>query len=416
DWLEGAWSGMKTAPSHAEKPESWYGKTGVAEKTLQKIGAALTAAPKDFNLNSKIARQLEQKKSMFKSGEGFDWATAEALAFGSLAVEGFKVRLSGQDVGRGTFSQRHAILHDQENQMRYLPLQNIDDKQAAVEVVDSPLSEYGVMGFDYGYSLADPKALVCWEAQFGDFSNGAQIIIDQFISSSESKWLRMSGLTLLLPHGYEGQGPEHSSCRLERYLQLCAEDNMQVANCSTPANYFHILRRQMKRDFRKPLIIATPKSLLRHKLCVSKLSDMAEGTSFQPVLTEIDQLDAAKVKRVVLCTGKIYYDLYEARAAAKISNVALFRVEQLYPWPEHALVEILKPYKAAEFAWCQEEPQNMGAWTYLDRRLEKTLTQLRAKNTSALYLGRPEAASPAVGYLKKHEAEQKALLEAALKV
>ncbi|NBO20051.1 MAG: 2-oxoglutarate dehydrogenase E1 component, partial [Proteobacteria bacterium] len=384
--------------------------------TLREIGHALARMPDGFNINPKIAKQLEAKRVMMDSGEGIDWATAEALAFGSLVVEGTNVRLSGQDCGRGTFSHRHSVLYDQNSEQRYVPLNGIRQKQAAYEVIDSPLSECAVMGFDYGYSLAEPNALVMWEGQFGDFANGAQVIIDQFIASSESKWLRMSGLTLLLPHGYEGQGPEHSSARLERYLQLCAEDNMQVANCSTPANYFHILRRQVKRSVRKPLVIMTPKSLLRHKMCVSKLAEFGPGTSFQRVIGEMDMrlAEDKKIRRVVLCSGKVYYDLLAAREEKKITDVAIIRLEQFYPFPAKPLAKELARYPKAEVVWCQEEPQNMGAWHFLDRRLEAVLVEVDGKAKRPAYIGRPESASPAAGSLKKHNKEQAELVDKAL--
>jgi 2-oxoglutarate dehydrogenase E1 component len=406
DWLEGAWTGLSTSQKSSDEID-----TGVKKETLQKIIDAVTHVPEGFNLNTKIARQFEAKKKMMETGEGFDWGTAESMSFGGLILDGYRVRLSGQDVGRGTFSHRHDLLHDQVNAKRYVPLQNINDKQAQFDVWDSPLSEYAVMGFDYGYSLADPKALVLWEGQFGDFANGAQIMIDQFIASSESKWLRMSGLTLLLPHGYEGQGPEHSSARLERFLQLCAEDNMIVANCSTPANYFHILRRQMLRSFRKPLVIMTPKSLLRHKMCVSQLSEFLPGTSFRKV---IDDTEVKKARRVVLCSGKVYYDLVEARAAKNIKDVAIVRIEQFYPYPDKEVQAVLKNYKNAEIIWCQEEPENNGAWTFLDRRIEGSLKAIGAKYDRPRYVGRPAAASPATGSYKRHNVEQAQLVSEAL--
>jgi len=411
DWLEGAWAGLSTAQSAKSEPS-----TGVDKKILADVIDAATRVPSGFNLNSKIARQFEAKKKMIESGVGFDWGTAESMAFGSLAIEGYRVRLSGQDVGRGTFSHRHALLHDQKNAARYMPLQHIRDNQATFDAIDSPLSEFGVMGFDYGYSLADPKALVCWEGQFGDFVNGAQVMIDQFIASSESKWLRMSGLVLLLPHGMEGQGPEHSSARLERFLQLCAEDNIIVGNCSTPANYFHALRRQMLRPFRKPLILMTPKSLLRHKLCVSNIEEFLPKTSFQPVLPEIEKIDPAKCKRVVLCSGKVYYDLLESRTAKGIKDVAILRIEQFYPYPDTELQAALKPYKNAEITWCQEEAENNGAWTFLDRRIEGTLSAIKHKSARPVYVGRPAAASPATGSYKRHNEEQAKLVGEALAV
>lgn len=411
DWLEGRWLGMAQASGDDRE-----GDTGIDLAKLREVGNGLASVPAGFNVNPKIAKQLEAKKQMMDSGEGIDWATAEALAFGTLMTEGTPIRLSGQDCGRGTFSQRHSVLYDQNNENRHVPLNALSGKKAAYEVIDSPLSELAVMGFDYGYSLAEPNALVCWEGQFGDFSNGAQVLIDQFISSSESKWLRMSGLVLLLPHGYEGQGPEHSSARLERYLQLCGEDNWQVANCSTPANYFHILRRQIKRNFRKPLVLMTPKSLLRHKLCVSKLDDMAKGTHFMRVIpdTTAGLEDARKIKRVVLCSGKLYYDLLAAREEKKIKDVALVRLEQFYPYPDKLLQQELGKYPKAEIVWCQEEPENMGAWRFLDRRIEGTLTAIGHKAGRPKYVGRSEAASPAAGSLKKHTKEQNELIDKAL--
>jgi len=413
DWLEGHWSGL-TAPNSDDESKAEEA-TAVATDTLRKVGGALATVPGDFNLNPKIARQLDAKRAMIETGEGIDWATGEALAFGSLLLEGHRVRLSGEDVQRGTFSQRHAVLVDQANQNEYVPLNNIAPDQAKIEIYNSLLSEAGVLGFEYGYSLADPKTLVLWEGQFGDFANGAQVIIDQFIASGETKWLRMSGLVLLLPHGYEGQGPEHSSARFERWLQLCAERNMSVCNLTTPANYFHALRRQLKRNFRKPLVIMTPKSLLRHKLAVSPLAEFDNGSAFRVVLPEVDRIDAPeKVKRVVLCTGKVYYDLLAERREKKITDVALVRVEQLYPFPAVTLGKVLAPYSKAEVVWCQEEPENMGAWTFVDRRIEKVLSGLAGKAKRPTYVGREEAASPATGLAKVHAAQQAALVRSAL--
>lgn len=412
DYLEGAWSGLTTAPDGDRR-----GDTAVDSDTLKRIGKVLTTVPDDFKANSKIIRQLKAKADMFEKGEGFDWGTAEAMAFGSLLDQEFSVRLSGQDVGRGTFSQRHAKLYDQETEKKYVPLQHIKEDQGLLEVHDSPLSELAVMGFEYGYSLADPKTLVLWEGQFGDFVNGAQVIIDQFISSGETKWLRMCGLVLLLPHGMEGQGPEHSSARLERFLQSSAEDNWQVANCSTPANYFHILRRQMCRNFRKPLILMTPKSLLRHKLCVSKFEDFAEGSSFHRILWDHDREELAKpedIKRVVLCSGKVYYDLLQERRDRKIKDIMIMRIEQLYPFPDDVLAEDIKPYKNADVVWCQEEPKNMGAWTFVEPEIEAVLSKINHKAGRASYAGRVAAASPATGSLKTHNAEQAKLVDEAL--
>ncbi len=412
DWLEGHWSGLKQPDDQAEWTD---GPTGVTEAELKTIGAAISQVPSDFNLNPKIARQLDAKKTaVVDTGEGIDWATGEALAFGALLMDGHRVRLSGEDCQRGTFSQRHAVLIDQTNQSEYTPLNNIAPAQAKIEIYNSLLSEVGVLGFEYGYTLADPRTLVLWEAQFGDFANGAQVIIDQFLASGETKWLRMSGLVLLLPHGYEGQGPEHSSARLERYLQLCAERNMQVANLTTPANYFHALRRQLKRNFRKPLVLMTPKSLLRHKLAVSPLSDFVTGSKFKTVIGEIDTIAAgADVKRVVLCTGKVYYDLLAERREKGITDIALVRVEQIYPFPVISLPKTLADYPNAEIVWCQEEPENMGAWSFVDRKIEEVLTQMGTPKRPR-YVGRIAAASPATGLAKVHAAEQAALVRQAL--
>jgi len=412
DWLDGAWAGMSVASG-----EDRRGVTGVPLDRLLEVGAGLTRVPDNFQLNPKIARQLDAKKKMIDTGEGIDWATGEALAFGTLLLEGHPVRLSGQDCERGTFSQRHSVLVDQMVEDKHTPLSNLRFGQAPFEVLNSPLSEAGVLGFEYGYSLAEPGMLVLWEAQFGDFANGAQVIIDQFITSGEAKWLRMSGLVMLLPHGYEGQGPEHSSARLERYLQLCAEDNMQVCNCTTPANYFHVLRRQIHRDFRKPLVLMTPKSLLRHKRAVSKLAEMGEGTSFHRVLwDEGDFVTDSKIKQVVLCSGKVYYDIAEERDKRGIKDIYILRVEQLYPYPEKALENELKRFPNAKVVWAQEEPRNMGSWTYIREPLEEHLEKMGHGETSVRYVGRSAAAAPATGLAKKHAAEQAALVDDALTV
>lgn len=414
DWLEGHWAGLKQADEDGEREE---GVTAAPLAQLQEVGKALYTPPQNFDLNPKIIRQLEAKKQMFESGEGLDWATGEALGFGTLQLDGHRIRLSGEDVQRGTFSQRHAVLIDQTNQNEYVPLNNIGDGQARIEIFNSLLSEAGVLGFEYGYTVADPSVLVLWEAQFGDFANGAQVIIDQFIAAGETKWLRMSGLVMLLPHGQEGQGPEHSSARLERYLQLCAENNIIVGNISTPANYYHALRRQMKRNFRKPLILMTPKSLLRHKLCVSPLADFAEGTGFKPVLPETDELVAPeKVKRVVICSGKVYYDLLAERRERGVKDVAIVRLEQIYPFPAKTLKATLEAYKNAEIVWCQEEPENNGAWFFVDRRIEAVLTGLGNVAKRPRYVGRVAMASPAAGLAKAFTAEQTALVNEALTV
>ena len=419
DWLDGRWQGLEVAPKNSDR----RGETSVSEDELRKVGNALVTVPKDFNLHKTIARQLEAKSKMFETCDGFDWATCEALAFGTLLEEGFYVRLSGQDSQRGTFSQRHAALVDQVTEERYFPLAHVGENQGTFEVIDSLLSEEAVLGFEYGYSTAEPQALVLWEAQFGDFANGAQVVVDQFIVSGEMKWLRMSGLTLLLPHGYEGQGPEHSSARLERYLQLCAQDNMQVCVPTTPANYFHILRRQMHRSFRKPLIVLTPKSLLRNKKCTSFLTDMLPGTSFHRVLrdqaevvpgaTSIQLVPDDQIKRVVLCTGKVYFDLMEEREKRGENRIQILRIEQLYPFPENVLAQELNRFPKADLVWCQEEPQNQGAWNFVKPRIEATVAKLGG-NSSPRYAGRPEYASTAAGLMKQHLAELAAFLNDAL--
>jgi 2-oxoglutarate dehydrogenase E1 component len=420
DWLDGRWSGFKAARD-ADDPRR--GNTGVAIETLHEIGRKITAAPANFHVHRTIQRFLENRRKAIETGQGVDWSTGEALAFCSLLLDGHPVRLSGQDSERGTFSQRHSVLIDQEDESRYIPFNHLSERQARYEVINSMLSEEAVLGFEYGYSLAEPNALTMWEAQFGDFANGAQVVFDQFISSGERKWLRMSGLVCLLPHGYEGQGPEHSSARLERYLQMCAEDNMQVANCTTPANYFHILRRQLKREIRKPLILMTPKSLLRHKRAVSRLDEMAEGTTFHRLLWDDAQMLAGekiklvpddKIRRVVLCTGKVYFDLYEEREKRGVDDVYLLRVEQLYPFPSKALVQELSRFKQAEIVWCQEEPRNMGAWFFVDTFIEWVLNQIGAKHRRPRYAGRPAAAATSTGLMSKHQAQLKQLLDDAL--
>ena len=412
DWLEGQWANLRAAHGDDRR-----GETSVSTNDLKLIGNAITTIPENIQINKKLTRIVEARKKAIDTGEGIDWSTAEHLAFGSLLLEGHPVRLSGQDSCRGTFSQRHAVFVDQVKEERYTPLNNIKENQENFEVIDSPLSEASVLGFEYGYSLTEPTALVMWEAQFGDFANGAQVIVDQFISSGEAKWLRMSGLVMLLPHGYEGQGPEHSSARLERYLQLCGEDNMQVLNCSTPANYFHALRRQLKRDFRKPLIIMTPKSLLRNKMCVSKLSDMAEQTAFRRVIKDPDiNLKDKNIKKVVICSGKVFYNLYEEREKRKLENVKILRLEQIYPFPHRTLKEELSKTPDAEVVWCQEEPKNMGSWFFVDRKIEDVLMSYKGKFLRPTYAGREEAASPATGSLSRHNKEQADLVNEALAI
>ncbi len=419
DWLDGRWSGLSTA----EKDGARRGKTGVAVDRLRQIGLKLTEVPESFNTHRTVKRFLDNRRKAVEAGSGIDWATAESLAFGTLVTEGFPIRLSGQDVERGTFSQRHSVLYDQTDETRFLPLNHLEEGQERYDVINSMLSEEAVLGYEYGYSLAEPKSLTCWEAQFGDFANGAQVLFDQFISSGEMKWLRMSGLVCLLPHGYEGQGPEHSSARLERFLQMCAQDNMQIANCTTPANYFHVLRRQLHRDFRKPLILMTPKSLLRHKKCVSTLAEMDEGTSFHRLLWDdaeyqngstVKLVEDDKIRRVVLCSGKVYYDLLEEREQRGIDDIYLLRLEQLYPFPAKALVTELGRFRSAEFVWCQEEPRNQGAWSFVEPNLEWVLTQIKATHGRARYAGRPSAAATATGLMSKHLEQLTKFLEDAL--
>ena len=410
DWLEGQWAGFKAAYGDDRR-----GQTSCSEDNLKHIGKVMTTIPENMSVHNKLRRVIDARRKAIETGENIDWATAEHLAFGALLLEGSVVRLSGQDSCRGTFSQRHAVFIDQASEDRYIPLANLSADQGQFDVIDSPLSEASVMGFEYGFAQAEPNALVMWEAQFGDFANGAQVVIDQFISSGEAKWLRMNGLVLLLPHGYEGQGPEHSSARLERYLQLCAEDNMQVVYCSTPANYFHVLRRQLNRDFRKPLVIMTPKSLLRHKMCVSRLDEFTKETSFHRVLDEADQsIKNNQVKRVVMCSGKVYYDLLEEREKQGLKDVKLVRLEQIYPFPKKTVTKILSATQGAELVWCQEEPRNMGSWTFVRDYLEDAMAAAGMKASRPIYVGRREAASPATGSAGRHREEQAALVESAL--
>ena len=418
DWLDGRWSGIGRADD-----DEWRGNTGIAIETLKDVGRRLTSIPRDLNVHKTIAKLLEKRRDMIETGQGLDWSMAEHMAFGTLMMEGFPVRLSGQDSERGTFSQRHAVLIDQETERRFAPLKHMAPSQARFEVVNSMLSEEAVLGFEYGYTLAEPNALTVWEAQFGDFANGAQVIFDQFLSSGERKWLRMSGLVCLLPHGYEGQGPEHSSARLERFLQLSAEDNWQVANCTTPANYFHILRRQLHRKFRKPLILMTPKSLLRHKRVLSRLDELGPDTTFHRILWDDAQLDGyskiklkpdADIKRVVLCSGKVYFDLFEKREEAGRDDVYILRVEQLYPVPARALIAELTRFKNAEIVWCQEEPKNMGGWSFIAPNIEWVLGHTGSTFKSARYAGRAASASTATGLLSQHVKEQSALVADAL--
>ena len=409
-WFEGRWKGIGQAHGEVRR-----GKTAVSQRRLREVGKALTTVPDGIALHPTIRRQLEAKEKLFGSGTGIDWATAEALAFGTLLQEGHHVRLSGQDCGRGTFSQRHAVLVDQDTEERYVPLNNVREGQGRFEVIDSMLSELAVLGFEYGYSLTDPNVLVLWEAQFGDFANGAQVVVDQFLAPGEMKWMRTSGLVMLLPHGQEGQGPEHSSGRLERYLQLCAEDNLQVVQPSAPFNYFHALRRQIHRDFRKPLICMTPKSLLRHRLCVSDLHEFAHGDSFHRLLWDRGDVDADEnVRRVVMCSGKVYYDLFEEREKRGVRDVYLLRVEQLYPFPARAARKELSRFPKADVIWCQEEPGNMGAWTFVEPRIERALADIGHGAKRPRYVGRTEMAAPAPGTMKLHARQQAALVDEAL--
>jgi 2-oxoglutarate dehydrogenase E1 component len=416
-WFEGTWSAYKP-----EKGKDKRGVTGADTKKLLDISEKINGSSDELNLHKTIVKILNNRKEAVKSGSNIDWSTAEALAFGSLLEEGYPVRLVGQDSGRGTFSQRHSVLRNQKDNTRYIPLNNISNNQKQFEVVDSFLSELAVLGFEYGYSLVEPNTLTLWEAQFGDFANGAQVVIDQFIASGERKWRRASGLVMLLPHGYEGQGPEHSSARLERFLQLCSNDNMQVMNCTTPANYFHALRRQMHRDFRKPLIIMTPKSLLRNKYCVSNLEDLSKSNTFHRILWDhamdpqtqgfIKLKESSEIKKVIMCSGKVYFDLLDAREKLKKDDVILFRIEQLYPFPAKTLVKELKPYAGnAKFVWCQEEPKNMGAWFSVRDYIQWTLDTIKAKNNQISYIGRSPDASPATGYAKRHNSQQQEIID-----
>ena len=415
-WFDGAWSRFKPGLGKDKR-----GASGVEKKLLTEIGKKISKVPINFSIHKTLKKIFDLRLRAIEEGKGIDWTTAESLAFGTLLTEGFSVRLSGQDSGRGTFSQRHAVLRNQDNHERYVPLNNISKGQKNFEIIDSLLSEFAVLGFEFGYSVSEPETLVLWEAQFGDFANGAQIIIDQFISSGESKWGRASGLVMLLPHGYEGQGPEHSSARLERFLQLCAGENMQVVNCTTPSNYFHVLRRQMRREFRKPLIIMTPKSLLRHKKCVSNISEFSIKSTFHRVLEDDSFLEVknlldlkkrdAKIKKVVMCSGKIYYDLIEAREKLKNDSVTFIRIEQLYPFPVKTLANILKRYKKAKFIWCQEEPKNMGAWNTVRNYIDRTLDMINLDDISVEYVGRKASSTTATGNLNKHLAQQKEILE-----
>ncbi len=421
EWFEGTWSAYKP-----EKGKDKRGITGADTKNLLEISNKINDVPKELNLHKTISKILNARKVSVETGNNIDWSTAEALAFGSLLEEGYPVRLVGQDSGRGTFSQRHSVLRNQNDNSRYIPLNNISKNQKKFEIVDSFLSELAVLGFEYGYSLVEPNTLTLWEAQFGDFANGAQVVIDQFIASGERKWSRASGLVLLLPHGYEGQGPEHSSARLERFLQMCANDNLQVMNCTTPANYFHALRRQMHRDFRKPLIIMTPKSLLRNKYCISNLDDFSKKNSFHRVLWDhaidpkskgfIKLQNSKKIKKVILCSGKVYFDLLYAREKLKKDDVIMYRIEQLYPFPAKALVKELKPYaKNSKFYWCQEEPKNMGAWFSVRDYIQWTLDTIKANNREISYIGRSPDASPATGYAKRHLAQQQEIINKVFK-
>ena len=426
DWLDGKWSGLGKYTKESVIKDGQYqrGKTSISIEKFKEVGQALTKIPNHINAHKTVKRMLDNKQKQLSLGKNIDWATAEALAFGSLLTEGYPVRLSGQDCTRGTFSHRHSAVIDQLTEERFYPLNNISKNQKHYEVIDSMLSEYAVLGYEYGYSLAEPNSLTIWEAQFGDFSNGAQIMIDQFISSGEKKWLRMSGLVMLLPHGYEGQGPEHSSARLERFLQACAEDNWIIANCTTPSNYFHLLRRQLYRSFRKPLVIMSPKSLLRNKRAISNKKDFINGSSFHRVLLDDAEkgnsstklVKDAKIKRVVICSGKIYYDLLEEREKRNISNIYLLRLEQFYPFPALSFIKELTRFKDAEFIWCQEEPKNQGGWSFVEPNLEWSLNRVNAKCKRAKFIGRAAAASPATGLATQHKEQQETIIKEALTI
>ncbi|KAF0109773.1 MAG: 2-oxoglutarate dehydrogenase E1 component, partial [Hyphomonadaceae bacterium] len=418
DWLDGVWTGLGLPDS-----EDRRGDTGVSDNKLMELGTKITQIPTGFNMHKTVERVVGVRRTMIETGENIDWAMGEHLAFASLLDEGFPIRLSGQDSCRGTFSHRHSHFIDQITEDRYTPLANLGANQAEFEVIDSALSEEAILGYEYGHSLGAPNTLTMWEGQFGDFANGAQVVIDQFICSGERKWLRMSGLVMLLPHGYEGQGPEHSSARLERYLQLCAEDNLQIVNCTTPANFFHVLRRQIHRKFRKPLIVMTPKSLLRHKKCVSNISEFGPNSSFHRVLWDDAEhkkgssvaLKADKdIKRVILCSGKVYFDLFDAREKKNLTDIQIIRVEQLYPFPAKSMITELSRFKNAEIVWCQEEPKNMGAWSFMEPNIEWVLDKIGAKHKRARYAGRSASASTAAGLMSKHLRELETFLNEAL--
>ena len=421
DWFTGVWSKFTTELGHDRR-----GDTGIDIEKIKTLGKKLSHIPEGFNAHKTISRIYDARSKMFETGKDFDWAMAETLAFASLADEGYGLRLVGQDSVRGTFSQRHAGINDQITGERYYPLKHISNEQGRVEIIDSLLSEMGVLGFEYGYSLTDPDTLVLWEAQFGDFANGAQVIFDQFISSGEKKWTRASGLVMLLPHGYEGQGPEHSSARLERYLQACAQENIQVVNCTTPANYFHVLRRQIHRTFRKPLVVFTPKSLLRHKRCISEIEDFTKQNSFHRVLSDRAEYSAYnliplakddEIEKVILCSGKVYFDLVDERENLKANKVQIVRIEQLYPFPVKTLARHMSRFKnAKKFVWCQEEPYNMGAWNHVEPYINRTLEYIKAHSTNVIYTGRTPSASPATGFLKKHLAQQLEIVNKAITI
>ena len=421
DWFTGVWSKFTTELGHDRR-----GDTGIEIEKIKNLGKKLAHIPEGFNAHKTISRIYDARSKMFETGKDFDWAMAETLALASLVDEGYGVRLVGQDSVRGTFSQRHAAINDQVTGERYYPLKHISNEQGQVEIIDSLLSEMGVLGFEYGYSLTDPDTLVLWEAQFGDFANGAQVIFDQFISSGEKKWTRASGLVMLLPHGYEGQGPEHSSARLERYLQACAQENIQVVNCTTPANYFHVLRRQIHRTFRKPLVVFTPKSLLRHKRCISEIEDFTKQNSFHRVLSDRAEYSAYnliplakddEIEKVILCSGKVYFDLVDERENLKANKVQIVRIEQLYPFPVKTLARHISRFKnAKKFVWCQEEPYNMGAWNHVEPYINRTLEYIKANSTKVIYTGRTPSASPATGFLKKHLAQQLEIVNKAITI
>jgi 2-oxoglutarate dehydrogenase E1 component len=411
--FEGAWKGFRQPKSEDLLLPT---QTAVSSETLRTLAQKINKIPENFHLHPKLGRFFEARLKAVEEGQGLDWGNGETLAFATLLNEGVPVRISGQDVERGTFTHRHSVLHDVESDALYVPLNHLAPKQAYYQAYNSSLSEAAVLGFEHGYALASPKTLVIWEAQFGDFAKGAQVIIDQFIASTESKWQRMAGLVLLLPHGYEGQGPEHSSARIERFLNLSGKNNWSICYLSTPAQLFHALRRQMKREFRKPLVVMTPKSLLRHPLAVSALSDFTDK-NFEEILEDVSIETKTLIRKILLCSGKVYYDLVTERTARSLKDIAILRLEQIYPWATGKIKNILAPYSnAKEIFWVQEEPRNMGAWSYVFNLWMGGSGDFQKEvgGKTIRYIGREEGAAPAVGYARVHEAEQKKIIDQAL--